>query len=1235
MPSGKAWLNNEMLHEGELNGTSLAFPEGSAFNSITIEGDPGSTIGYYPSAQTAASVPFVPSFFSAHITGTDGVTDPYDALSKGLVFNEIPSALSYGWCIGVTGISECPPSSGFTKTYSASELDGRKLSVTSHGGNVSMDVSCSLTSTPTSFTVNELTLVPGQHIIPYESSLKITADRAGTADVSVTLLGNRTETVPMKVSYDAVANVMRYSLTIELKEGDDGAWVTADLGLDPSKVRADTSTVTCGATTRTLNYTGTTLTISPEDVGACLSVGGVEVSIVTTECLAGDCPSCTELIDGDSCRVVHADSILAGTCCGGSCLTEGAPDDPCGAGQCAGTLACNATKASLYCASSVAGCCEGDVPGTCDADGVCQISPGGACAPKCLGEKSDKFVTFTCRAGACEEAEWSDCSAKGHSCMPAKGCVSCTKDDDCGGLCDYNSVGGFYSHVTYSCENEACVPHGIPCGGSIPFCSTAAGCRGCDNATECRSMFGKSFVCRNRVCDDTKGDGVCENALDEYCDSSDDCTCSTDEGEVCNPQDPRADYRGCFAVSCNDTYCDMTVQDIFLGKDLTFDECARGCKGCTLELCGQDDTCTPASGERCDTSADCACALDEVCMPGDPRSTDGSGCVKPTCDDSVCDMNLTDAATKKNVLLNECVLGCDGCNAMVCSADPGCNILSGEDCTISLDCRCGEGEVCGPFDPRANDAGCYVRRCGDGVCDISQGECTAGCMDCNITTCLQDIECNVPVGENCENTAGQCACPAGWECRPDHEEATETGCYNEKCGNGVCEPGEGECAGRCLDCGEGDCVGDGECSVFHRETCASAPGDCSCTTGLICGPEREGADLVGCVAPFCGDDACEAGEDSVTCCDDCGCDDGFACTGRRCGPVCDDGMIVAGETVETCCEDIGCPDGYTCTEDGCVSRCGDGVCTDDEGWEDCCIDCGCLGSYECPAGVCIPICGDGVCTSYESGDACCVDCGCTEGQRCKRDTLKCVPACGDGTCEQSDKLNECAICRQDCTVDQCAKNGRCDTEVGEHCSNSPDCSCDVSIKLGEDNEVVTLSQREGGKGEESVSIFVGNVGEADEYVSISVEGPAGVVAATDLPRVLLKPDTPFPYSFTVRAKEPGNHTVTVRIKREQGPEVVRTLVVEVEARSMLDTMLWMSTIKDLLEILFLPIVLVGTLYKGLDLYKRRKEEKRLTDQYGSVPQQTAPGQQAAMGRYGHGQYYGEGYQQQGRSGWQR
>lgn len=1233
MSSGKAWLDNELIHEGELNGTHLAFPEGTSFHSITIEGDLGSTIGYYPNAQIAAPVPFVPSFFSAHVTGTTGVTDPYDAISKGLVFNEISSALSYGWCVGVTGIRECPPSSGFTKTYSASELDGRELSVTSYGGRVSMDVSCSLTSTPTSFTVNDQTLSPGQHIIPYASSLTITADRAGTADVSVTLLANRTDTVSMKASYDAAA--MRYTLTIELKEGDEGAWVTADLGLDPSKIRTDISTVRCGETIRTLNYTGTTLTLSPDDVAACMSVGGAEVSIATTECLAGDCPSCTTLAEGDACRLAWADSVLAGTCCGGSCLTEGAPGDSCGVDPCEGTLACNATEASWYCDSAESGCCENEVPGTCDVDGVCQVSPGGACAPKCLAENSDKFVTFACRAGACEEADWSDCGAKGQSCMPAKGCVSCTKNEDCGVLCDYSTVGGFYSHVTYTCENQACVPHGIPCGGSIPFCSLNTGCRGCDNATECRSMFGKSFVCRNKVCDDTKGDGVCENALDEYCDSSDDCACSTDEGEVCDPEDPRADYRGCFAVSCNDTYCDMTVRDMSLEKDLTFDECAKGCKGCTLVVCGQDDACTPASGERCDTSADCACAPDEVCLPGDMRSTDGSGCVEPACDDSVCDMNLTDASTRKNVPLNECVLGCVGCNATICAADPACNLLSGEDCSVSPDCRCGEGALCDPFDPRANDAGCYVRTCGDGVCDIALGECTTGCMDCNITTCLADVACNAPVGENCDNTAEQCACPAGWECRPDHEEATETGCYNEKCGNGVCEPDEGECAGRCPDCGEGDCVGDGECSAFHRETCASAPGDCSCTTGLICGPEREGADLVGCVAPFCGDGACEAGEDTITCCDDCGCGEGFACTARRCGPVCGDGKVVAGETAEICCEDVGCPDGYSCTGDGCVSRCGDGVCTGDEGREDCCTDCGCPESYECPAGLCIPICGDGVCTSDESGDACCVDCGCAEDKRCKQDTLKCVPACGDGTCEQGDRLNECATCRQDCTVERCSRNGRCDTEVGEHCSNSPDCSCDVSIRLGEGTEVVALSQREGGKGEETVSLFVGNVGEADEFISISVEGPAGVVAATDLPRVLLKPDTPFPYSFIVRAKEPGNHTVTVRIKREQGPEVVRTVVVEVKGRSMLDTMLWMSTIKDLLEILFLPVVLVGTVYKGLDLYKRRKDEKRLTDQYAGVPQQTAPGQQAAMGRYGHGQYYGNGLQQQGPGGWQR
>ncbi|UCF35135.1 MAG: hypothetical protein JSV78_07485 [Phycisphaerales bacterium] len=101
---------------------------------------------------------------------------------------------------------------------------------------------------------------------------------------------------------------------------------------------------------------------------------------------------------------------------------------------------------------------------------------------------------------------------------------------------------------------------------------------------------------------------------------------------------------------------------------------------------------------------------------------------------------------------------------------------------------------------------------------------------------------------------------------------------------------------------------------------------------------------------ICGNGVCDSGEDSVTCCDDC-------------GPVCGDAACNCGEDSLTCCEDCGavCGDGTcNCDEDTCTcpldcgSSCGDGCCNGDEDTCDCCVDCG----TACPDGCCSTECGE-------------------------------------------------------------------------------------------------------------------------------------------------------------------------------------------------------------------------------------------------------------------------------------
>lgn len=331
--------------------------------------------------------------------------------------------------------------------------------------------------------------------------------------------------------------------------------------------------------------------------------------------------------------------------------------------------------------------------------------------------------------------------------------------------------------------------------------------------------------------------------------------CPCPGGWSCEPGAQASTPRGCYSPDCGNGVCDEG-------------ECLAGCVDCNLTQCAGDGACTLALGERCDTSPDCACAANGFCDPADPRS-DSQGCFLVTCTDDICDFEVKDLVSGNTTRFGECAQGCTGCNVTVCARDPECNLKVGENCNTSIDCPCLQGALCDPVEPRANITGCFFRKCGDSVCDVDLGECGAGCADCNLTICKADPGCNTAIGEDCAIAPDQCTCPTDWQCMPDHANATEKGCYNELCGNDVCERELGECDSHCIDCGTDDCLGDGECSAYHNETCAISV-DCACASGKVCDIGRDMTDAAGCAAVVCGDERCEGGENSDTCPVDCG-----------------------------------------------------------------------------------------------------------------------------------------------------------------------------------------------------------------------------------------------------------------------------------------------------------------------------------------------------------------------------
>lgn len=413
-----------------------------------------------------------------------------------------------------------------------------------------------------------------------------------------------------------------------------------------------------------------------------------------------------------------------------------------------------------------------------------------------------------------------------------------------------------------------------------------------------------------------------------------------------------------------------------------------------------------------------------------------------------------------------------------CTGDPGagchwickdgrCEELCDQECSTADDCQELPWELQCPGHWECVDGSC-VPECDPGTCtqasdceDLTPPDTCAGAWSCVDGSCVWNCDQECTAAEDCLELPWEAKCSGYWAC----EQGSCVPRCGDPCGDGVCQPAEGEsaascpqdctqqcrvpadCAGqewdvRCVGrwaCVEGVCeemcderCGDGECDVEGGETEGSCPVDCTQTPE--CERPRDCLDRswdVDCTGHW----ACEQGVCREVC-DDVGCGDGHCdTTGGESPASCPEDCSAACETPVDCLEyewNVWCQGHWGCTGGQCHpvcedQTCGDGIC-DPEGGEtpvSCMVDCqpecetpvdcleltwavDCVGHWGCEQGTCLPVCdpetcGDGDCDPDlgESAGSCPLDCEAA----CVEEGLPTgvPPAC----CEGLDALSDC------------------------------------------------------------------------------------------------------------------------------------------------------------------------------------------------------------------------------------
>ncbi len=349
----------------------------------------------------------------------------------------------------------------------------------------------------------------------------------------------------------------------------------------------------------------------------------------------GDCPSCTECVDGD---------CIPKRCGSGEC-------DP-DTGDCVDCLSSgNCTKPNQCCKNNKCECCDGfifnPITGECEEVGSCREDEG---CPKCYICIDKECLPRVCPTGyTCIDDECKkicDCDAgpcnKTEACVPFDGTTCFCKK--CEGDCGSNSDCGYGCF----CDNGTCKPN--PCGvttcADATDCSNGCGCNGglcipCNafECAECHQING--CKCLGNDC----GSDPCNKPCVNGADCGDGCGCVNGMCTSC-------DKLSCLSLECSQA----------LGCDCINNQCAdvKGCDnpcsiagdcdpGCT---CYQGK-CTPCVDFPCDDCVNhdgCACQSGK-CKGGDSPCTEEKDLVLTKHDDR-CEL-------EGKLTLNQC-----------CSCDP-------------------------------------------------------------------------------------------------------------------------------------------------------------------------------------------------------------------------------------------------------------------------------------------------------------------------------------------------------------------------------------------------------------------------------------------------------------------------------------------------------------------------------------------------------------------------------------
>ncbi|MGB0591408.1 MAG: hypothetical protein ACPGU1_17170 [Myxococcota bacterium] len=594
----------------------------------------------------------------------------------------------------------------------------------------------------------------------------------------------------------------------------------------------------------------------------------------------------------------------------------------------------------------------GEAPSACAlvvcVDAVCVTRDQADGAPCDDGEPCS--LESTCLSGVCESGTaWQDCDdgnpCTADGCQPGSGCT--------------------HSALTGPCDD------GNPCTtGDICAEGTCAGSDSglctCQNDADC-AAFGDTDLCNGSL--------VCVAGQ---------CTIDTDTAVTCPAAGP-----------CEESACDPSTGQCVTTALADGSPCSDGDSCTGGDVCA-DALCVGTPQCPCETVSDCDAFEDGDLCNGVLSCTDG-----------FCGVDLDTIVTCEDALPLDCV-------AVTCTPESGLcetsTVADGSPCESSDACiegaQCNGGLCAGGQARDCNDSNpCTIDLCAAGLGCEHQAADGQPCDDGDACTSGDICDDKVCVGPN-----DVCVCGDGF-CST--QEANDCSCPVDcgdcnKCGNGVCDPGEEQSCPQ--DCGGGTggmTCGDGICDLGEEFTC---PQDCGGGAGS------------------CGDGVCDFGEE-ILCPQDCG--------GGGTG-ACGDGVCEAGESLlcpEDCCGDGVCDLGeeFLCPED-----CGGGGLCDN-------VCDAFLDQILCPS----DCCGDGMCDgTFEDEQSCPIDCA--------------ESVCGDGTCELTEDSGNCP---EDCEPPALCGNLICEDGEDED-SCAVDCAPDI---VEDDGDTSDAGANDAGDAEEPLS----------------------------------------------------------------------------------------------------------------------------------------------------------------------